>query len=206
MLALYPPGAHGPLQAQDETVVAVVGVVDSVLVSQQCAKDGTDLQKMIPVLRRAGQAAQFESQDQAHMVQADLGEQALKAGSLFDSPAAPALVLVDHHDALPRPTERGGIIGQGLLTLPRFLVVKDLLRRAVDRKRVSQRILDLTRGLGHGKLRNTTAGIGRNSVHGVRSRLLRVAPKNKAAAYLRGAQADQLVVERCDLLRNTEME
>src|SRR4051794_2520664 len=83
---------------------------------------------MIPVLRRAGQATQFESQDQADMVQAHLGEQALKAGALLDGAAAPALILVDHHDAFPRPTKGRGIIGQGILTLPRFLVIKDLLR------------------------------------------------------------------------------
>src|SRR5579862_1796827 len=82
---------------------------------------------MIPVLRRARQAAEFEPQDQAHMVHSDLGEQTLKAGSLLDGSAASTLILVNHQDPFLGPTERASIIGQGILTLARFLVVKDLL-------------------------------------------------------------------------------
>src|ERR1700687_2632710 len=61
------------------------------------------------------------------MVQGDFGEQTLKAGSLLGGSAAPPLVLVDHHDPFPGPAEQGGIIGQSVLALPRFLVLEDLL-------------------------------------------------------------------------------
>jgi hypothetical protein len=37
------------------------------------------------------------------------------------------LVVVDNLDTLARPAERGGVIGEGVLTLTGFLMVEDLL-------------------------------------------------------------------------------
>src|SRR5262245_19313293 len=50
------------------------------------------------------------------------------AGAVFNCPAAAPLVVVDYLDTLTRPAERGGVIGEGVLTLPGFLMVKNLLR------------------------------------------------------------------------------
>jgi hypothetical protein len=62
------------------------------------------------------------------VVQGDFGEQPLKAGALFDSSAAAALVVVDYLDTLARPAQRGGVLGESILTLSGFLMVEDLLR------------------------------------------------------------------------------
>jgi len=109
--------AHGPLQAQDETVVGVVGIIQPVLVGQERPEDGTDLQEMIPVLGRAREPAQLQPQDQADMIHRDLGEEPLEAKPLLGGPAAPALILVDGQDPILRPTEGRGVVRQGILTL-----------------------------------------------------------------------------------------
>ena len=105
------------LQAQDETVVGVVGVIEPVLVGQERPEDGTDFQEMIPILGRAREPAQFEPQDQADVVQGELGEEALETEPLPGGPAAAALVLVDDQDPILRPTEGRGVVRQGVLTL-----------------------------------------------------------------------------------------
>ena len=61
------------------------------------------------------------------MVEGDFREQALKARPLLQGAAAASLILVDDQDPFWGPPKGGGIIGQGILTFPRFLVVKDLL-------------------------------------------------------------------------------
>ena len=62
------------------------------------------------------------------MIQSNFGDQSLKAGAVFGSPAAAPLVVVDYLDTLARPAERGSVIGEGVLALAGFLMVKDLLR------------------------------------------------------------------------------
>jgi hypothetical protein len=118
----------GAVQTQKETVVGIVGVINAVLVSQQRPEDGTEFEEMIPVLGRTRQATDFQAQDDADVVQGDLGEQPLKAGTVFNSPATRPLVVVDDLDALAWPAERGGVISEGILTLSGFLMVEDLLR------------------------------------------------------------------------------
>jgi hypothetical protein len=44
----------------------------------------------------------------------------LKAETVFDRPAAAPLIVVDDLDTLARPAERGGVIGEGILTLSGF--------------------------------------------------------------------------------------
>jgi len=62
------------------------------------------------------------------VIQSDFGKQPLKARAVFDRPAATPLVVVDYLDPLARPTERGGVISEGVLALSGFLMVKNLLR------------------------------------------------------------------------------
>ena len=82
---------------------------------------------MIPVLGRPGEATEFESENQTDVVHRDLGEQSLKARPVIRGPAAPALILVDHQNPVSGPAERRRVVGEGVLPLPGFGVIEDLL-------------------------------------------------------------------------------
>ena len=139
--------AHGPPQAQDETVVGVVGVVEPVLVGQEGPEDAADLHEMIPVLGGAREPAQLQPQHQPDVVHGDLGEEVLEPESWSDGPSAPTLVLVDDQDPVPGPTEGHGVVRHGVLPLAGFLVVEDLLGAGLadvdDRQLVEMAIGDL---------------------------------------------------------------
>ena len=120
--------AHRPLQSQQQAVVAVRRVVDAVLVAQEGAEQGAQLQQVVPVLGGPGQPAHLQAQDQADVPERHLGEQPLEPGPVFGPPAALALVLVDDHDPGARPAQGDGVVGQGVLPGLRLGVLQDLLR------------------------------------------------------------------------------
>jgi len=120
---------HHAAQAQQETIRMVRRVVHPVGIRQQHAEAAAQLQQLVPVLARAGQAAHLQAEDQPHPIQGDLGQQALEAGSAFDGLATLAEVGVDGGDAVAGPPQGHRAIRQGVLAGGRFLVVEHLLRR-----------------------------------------------------------------------------
>src|SRR5271166_3652131 len=90
--------ADGALQAEQEPVVGIPGIIDTILVRQQCPKDSTHLQKIMPILVVAGDAAHLDSQDQADMLHGNFGEDSLKSTPLVGCPAAQSLIVVDDQD------------------------------------------------------------------------------------------------------------
>ena len=61
------------------------------------------------------------------MVHGNFGQEALESDAVLGGLAALALVLVDDQDSLPGPSQGRGVVRQGVLPLPRFLVIEDLL-------------------------------------------------------------------------------
>ena len=61
------------------------------------------------------------------MVEADLGEQPLEAEPSLGRGPALALVVVDDEDAVRRPAEFDGPLGEGVLAVGRLAVLGDLL-------------------------------------------------------------------------------
>jgi hypothetical protein len=118
---------HRALEPQDQPVVGVVRVVDAVLVGQQGAEEAADLQQVVTVLARAGQAADLQAEDQADVPEGDLGQQPLEAGAGDRRLTALALILVDDQDPLGRPAQADGVVGQRVLAVGRLAVVADLL-------------------------------------------------------------------------------
>ena len=121
--------AHGALEPQQQPVVVIGRVVQPVLVGQQGPEDGAQLQELMPVLVGAGQAAHLQAEDNADVVQADLGEQVLEAEPALGRLPAPPLVLVDDLDTVLGPAQRGGPVHQAVLPVRRLAVVEHLLGR-----------------------------------------------------------------------------
>ena len=80
---------HDPGQTEQKPVVVVGRVVQPVLIRQDGAKQGAQLEQLVPVLARAGQPAHLQPEDQPDMVEADFREQARKPRRL--SAVAPLL-------------------------------------------------------------------------------------------------------------------
>ena len=119
--------AHDPLEAQQEPVVGVVGVVHAVLVGDEAVEDGAHLEEVMPVLGRTGQPAHLQAEHHADVVQRHLGDQPLEAAAPFGRATALAQVLVDDQDALARPAEGHRLVGEGVLPRGRLAVLQDLL-------------------------------------------------------------------------------
>ena len=83
----------------------------------------------MPVLVGARQAAHLQAEDDADVVQADLGEQVLEAEpALGRLPAAPLVLVHDFHAALG-PAQGGGPMHQAVLPVRRLAVLEHLLGR-----------------------------------------------------------------------------
>jgi hypothetical protein len=120
--------AHGAAEAQKETVVAVQGIVHGVLVAQERVEDAAHVNELVPIRVGPRQTAELECQHNAHVVEAHLRHQTLEPRPVVGGPAAPPRVLVDDDDALGRPAQALGELGQGVLPLPRLAVLHHLLR------------------------------------------------------------------------------
>ena len=97
--------AHGALQPEQQPVVEIAGVVDAVLVADQCAGQGADLQQPVPVGVVPGQPGNLQAQHDAGVAHADLGDQPLEPFPVGGRRPGLALVGVDGDDLFGRPAQ-----------------------------------------------------------------------------------------------------
>jgi hypothetical protein len=71
--------AHRALEPEQEAVVVEPRIVEAVIVPDQRARQGADLQKLVPVPAGPGEPGHLEPQDQAHLPEPNLRHQALEA-------------------------------------------------------------------------------------------------------------------------------
>ena len=122
---------HRPLHAEQEPVIAVVGIVDAGLVEDQGIADAGDPQHLVPVGVVPRQARDLQAENDAHLAGGDAPHQAAEAAAVFAVGSRLALVLVDHPDAFHRPAERRRPLAQPVLA-PRALGVShDLAKRGL---------------------------------------------------------------------------
>ena len=93
--------AHGALKTEQQPVVEVGRVIKPVLVADQRARHGADLQQPVPVGVVAGQPGDLQAEHDPGPAHADLGDQPLKSFPVGGRGAGLALVGVDGDD-LPR--------------------------------------------------------------------------------------------------------
>jgi len=120
--------AEGALQPEQEPVVVVGWIIEAVLVGEQGPEDGADFQELMPVLVGARQAAHLQTEEDAHLVECDGGEQALEARARHGGLAALALVKVDDLDLAARPTQGHGLLDEGVLPRGGLAVLENLLQ------------------------------------------------------------------------------
>jgi hypothetical protein len=119
---------HGPFEPKEETIVVVARVVQTVLVGEQGVEKSTQLEELVPVLTGTGQATHLQAEDDANMIQTNLGKQTLEAKAVLGTPTAQAKVVVDDFDAISGPTEGFGTLGEAVLAIGRFAVLESLVR------------------------------------------------------------------------------
>src|SRR5215213_3095455 len=100
---------------------------NAVRVGDQGAKDGADLQELMPVLRRPGQSRDLHSQDHPHMVEAHLRNQTLESGPVLPLGGGVAQIVVDDHYPLLGSAQLPGATNQPVLQPGGLLVPENLL-------------------------------------------------------------------------------
>jgi hypothetical protein len=94
---------HRPLEAEQQAIIVVRGIIDAFLVNDQGVGQGADFQQPVPVTTGAGQAGGFETEHSAGVPQAHFGHEPLEAIAPDGGGARMGLVLVDHADLVACP-------------------------------------------------------------------------------------------------------
>ena len=122
--------AHGALEAEQQPVVEVAGIVDAVLVEDQRVAQRADLQQAVPVGRVARQPRHLKPKHDPGAARADLRDQTLEPVAVPVC-ARLAEIGVDHHHAPVRPAERHRPFAQGVLAARALCVLVDLAHRGL---------------------------------------------------------------------------
>ena len=117
------------LEPQQQSVVAVPGRVDRLLIDKNCIDDATHLDQLLPIPAVAGEARDFPSADRADLAEADLGHHPFETGALHAAGRRAAEIVVDHFDL--GETQRRQPIPHGVLQRPALAVVQHLVRRGL---------------------------------------------------------------------------
>lgn len=123
---------HRALETQQQAVVEVGRVVDTVLVEDERVGQGADLQQPVPVGRIASQPRHLQTEHDASVAEPDLGDQLLEALAIPRRGARQSQVGVDDDDALLRPAQSQGALAQGILALGTLAVFEDLSHRRLS--------------------------------------------------------------------------
>ena len=109
--------AHRPLEAQEQAVIKLTGVIQTVLVKNKGSCQPANLQEPMPVGTVARQTRNLQPHHDASLAQADIGHQSLKALPVGGRGSRLALVVVDDDDLLFAPAQRQGAAAQVVLPL-----------------------------------------------------------------------------------------
>lgn len=141
---------HRALEPQQQPVVVLARVVDTVGVREHRTRQGAQLDQLVPVPAAAGQAGHLDPPHETDMVQPDLGDQTLETGAGHRTRPRLAQVLVDHQDPVRLPAQRDRPVHQGVLQPGRLLMVDELLAGGLadidHREPLQMTVVDLAAG------------------------------------------------------------
>ena len=115
------------IETQQHTVIEVRRIANAVRVGDESAKEGADLQELMPVLRRAGQPRDLHAEDHPHMVEAHLRDQTLESGPVLPLGGGVSQIVIDDQNPLLGPAQLPGATGQAVLQPSGLLVAENLL-------------------------------------------------------------------------------
>ena len=96
---------HRALEAQQQPVVEVTGIVDAVLVEDERVGERADLEEPMPVGGAPREPRDFQAHGETDPPEADLSHQPLEAVARGGAGGREPLVLVDYDDLLGAPAE-----------------------------------------------------------------------------------------------------
>jgi hypothetical protein len=98
--------AHCALQAQQQAIVEVRGVVQPILIEYERVGERAQFEQPMPIRGVARQTRHFQAEHDSDATQTNFGDQALEAFSISRSGTRLSKVAVDHDYAIERPAQR----------------------------------------------------------------------------------------------------
>jgi hypothetical protein len=120
--------AHRGLQPQQEAIVVMRGVVDTVRVGEERVIERTLLNEMIPIAAGPRQPAHLRPENNADVIPIHFQEDLMEPRTMFGRPPGGRLIVVDDQDTLGWPTQFDRIPAQVVLQGGGFAMMEDLLR------------------------------------------------------------------------------
>ena len=114
--------AHRALHAEQQPIIGMARIVDSVLVDDERADQSTELDERVPVTTIAGKTRRLDCKHGADTAVADRREQPLEAGTR-DAAARAAEVVVDDIDVAP--AKLLSAIDEAVLAPPALMIVRE---------------------------------------------------------------------------------
>src|ERR1700716_1864487 len=121
--------SESTLHAEHEAVVEVGWIVTSILVDDERAGDGAQLEQAMPVLVRSRQARGFQGEDRSDLAHGHIADQRLEVFAIGRLRAGLTEVAIEDSDPLRAPTESLRFAHQIVLALGALLVEADLPHR-----------------------------------------------------------------------------
>jgi hypothetical protein len=121
--------AHGALQAEQQPVVEVAGVIETVLVADQGGAQGAQLQEPMPIGVVASQAGHLEAEHDPRSPHSHFCNEALEPFPVGGRRPGVTLVAVDHHHLIDCPAHGDRPLAQPVLAGRRLGVGQHLAQR-----------------------------------------------------------------------------
>src|SRR5258708_11278636 len=122
--------AHRALHAEQQPIIGMARIIDSVLVDENGSDQSTELDQRMPIATIAGEARRLDRDHGPDAALADRSQQALEAWTA-DATARATEIIIDHLDA--DPTELARAIHKPILPALALLIVQELVgRRLAD--------------------------------------------------------------------------
>src|SRR6202795_4487237 len=121
--------SESTLHAEHKAIVEVGWIVTSILVDDERAGDGAQLQQAMPVLVRSRQTRGFQGEDRTDLAKSHVAHQGLEVLATGHSRAVLSEIPIEGPDPFRAPAERLCLACQIVLTLGALLVEAHLSRR-----------------------------------------------------------------------------
>jgi len=118
--------APGALEAQEDAVVEIVGIIDPIMIDDEGIRQGTESEQPVPIGLGAREAGGLQGEHRTDLSQADRGHEPVEVAPALGGGAALAEVLIQAHDLAAIPAQFHGPVRQGILPFGTLAMGVDL--------------------------------------------------------------------------------